>query len=269
MVKKKRLELGLSQLQLARKTGVPLRYIADFESGRGEGRERELALVHAYLRLPTREIPERYLTVEDSRRTWLVAEEACAAFELPLPPPEFQEQVPCTVLQALAWCRLLKDGAVIGEASPLEFGFWSHGLVDQYHNPVGIRPLPLITWEDSNWRYVLWPQLRARAVRRTYRLDALALTAGWCNSRWAGVQLDGRQNRWDRALRQNLKLPMVSPDTSMVNQRGWREHLESLLIPVEELALSGNQEALRELMCGPTRRNRLLSQLASSQIPLR
>ena len=255
MVKKKRIELGLSQLQQARKTGVPMRYIQDFESGRWAGREREMALVNAFLRLPARDIPERYLTMEESRRTWLVAEEACDAFGLPVPPAEFREQVPCTLVQALAWCRLLKDGAQIGEASPVEFGFWTHGLVDQFHNSLGIRPLPLLTWADRNWRYVLWPQVRARGERRTYRLDALALTAGWCHSGWAVLQMDGRQNRWDRALRDNLRLPIVSPDISAVHGEGWRRHLEGLLIPRGEPLQSG----LPDMLCGPSRRNGLLS----------
>lgn len=234
MLKKKRMELGLSRLQLARKTGVPTRYIDDFEQGIWEGRERELALVNAFLRLPTREIPERFLTPQESQRSWLVAEQACLDFELPLPPQEFRERVPCTLLQALAWCRLLKAGAVLGEASPVEFGFWSHGLVDQYHNPLGVRALPLLTWDDAEWRYIIWPQLRARSQRRTYRLDALTLTAGWRQSRWAVMQLDGRQNRWDRALGDNLKLPLVVPDPTEVHRPGWRRHLQSLLIPPEQ-----------------------------------
>ncbi len=243
MIKNRRLELGLSQLQLARKTGVPLRYIDDFESGEEHlHRERELALVHAFLRLPTREIPERYLTAEDSKRSWLVAEEACAAFELPVPPAEFRERVPCTLLQALSWCRLLKEGATLGEASPTEFGFWNHGLVDQYLNPIGIRPLPLLTWDDRDWRYVSWPQLRVRTTNRTYRLDALALAAGWRNSRWSVIQLDGRQNRWDRGLRDNLQLPLLSPDTTLVHRAGWRSHLEGLLVGRQLLSRPANDQ---------------------------
>ena len=256
MMKKRRLQLGLSQIQLARKTGVPWRYIADFEAGKPHvHRERELALVQAYLRLPTREIPERYLTAEASKQSWLVAEEACAAFDLPVPPADFRERVPCTLVQALSWCRLLKDGATLGEASPMEFGFWNHGLVDQYHNPIGIRPLPLITWEDSSWRFILWPQVRVRTAHRTYRLDALGLSAGWSSSRWSVLQLDGRQNRWDGALRDNLQLPLVSTDTSEVHSGRWRRHLEGLLVPGEG--------------AGVPRSTGLFSQLASEQIPFR
>lgn len=268
MLKKKRMELGLSRLQLARKTGVPTRYIDDFEQNRWDGKERELALVKAFLRLPTREIPERFLTAEESKRTWMVAEQACLDFELPFPPAEFRERVPCTLLQALAWCRLLKEGAVLGEASPVEFGFWSHGLVDQYHNPLGAQALPLITWEDPRWRYVLWPQVRARTERRTYRLDALTLTAGWNNSCWGVVQLDGRQNRWDQGLRDNLKLPLLTPDPTEVHGSGWRRHLESWLVPQEQ----PEQSELRDFLCGPSRRNRLLSEpgrFASDGILLR
>lgn len=255
MLRKKRIELGLSRQQLARKTGVPTRYIDDFEQARCEGRERELALVNAFLRLPTREIPERFLTAEESSRSWLVAEEACLAFELPFPPLEFRQRVPCTLLQALAWCRLLKEGATLGEASPVEYGFWSHGLVDQYHQPLGVHPLPLITWEDPEWRYVVWPQLRARCENRTYRLDALTLAAGWNSSRWAVMQLDGRQNRWDCALRENLRLPLLTPEPTEVHGPNWRPHLESLLVPQDP----PNHFGLRDLLCGPSRLNGMLS----------
>ena len=251
MIKKRRLELGLSQLQLARKTGVPLRYVGDFEAGRWEGREREFALVQAFLRLPSKDIPERYMTAEDNRRTWKVAEEACAGFGLPVPPQEFRERVACTLVQALAWCRLLRDGAMIGEASPLEFGFWGHGLVDQYHHPLGVHPLPLITWESSEYRHLVWPQVRARSERRTYRLDGLTLSAGWCGSRWAVLQMDGQQNAWDRSLRENLKLPLLRPDTTQVHSPHWRTYLESLLTPPQEC---GDNLVL----CGPSHPDALL-----------
>jgi hypothetical protein len=231
MIKKRRVELGLSRLQLARRTGVPLRFIGEFEAGKYQGKEREMALVQAFLRLPSREIPERFATVEDARRTWRVAQEACRSFGLVMPPARFCDRVPCTLLQALAWCRLLSDGAVVEEASPLEFGFSSHGLVDPYNQTMGALPLPLITWEDREWRHLIWPQLRVRSSGRTYRLDGLALSAGWETSRWGALQLDGMQNGWDGGLLDNLGLPLLTADPSWVNSDDWRPYLESLLIP--------------------------------------
>jgi len=256
MVKKRRIELGLSQAQLAHKTGVPLRFIAEFEAGGGATREREKALVTAFLRLPTVGISERFFTSEDNLATWQAAERSCIDCGLPQPPLEFRERVPCTLLQALAWGWLLKDGAEVAEASPLEFGFWAHGLVDQYHSPLGTTPLCCITWQNTSWRHVLWPQVRVRAAQRTYRLDALALAAGWGNSRWTGLQLDGDQNRWDAGLRSQLKLAFLTLDTSEVHAPSWRPRLEALLLPSTELRLIDGQDSLREILCGPSRPGR-------------
>ena len=88
MIKKRRIELGLSQAQLAHKTGVPVRYIAEFEAG-GRTHERERALVTAFLRLPTVGISERFFTSEDNLGTWAAAERSCIDYGLSQPPPEF------------------------------------------------------------------------------------------------------------------------------------------------------------------------------------
>jgi len=256
MIKKRRIELGLSRAQLAHRTGVPQRFIAEFEVGGGAAHQREKALVTAFLRLPTVRISEQFCGPEENLASWQAAERSCLDYGLPLPCEEFCARVPCTLLQALAWCRLLKDGAEVAEASPVEFGFWKHGLMDQYHSPLGITPLPCISWQNSSWRYVLWPQLRLRAEQRTYRLDGLALAAGWGNSRWTGLQLDGDQNRWDTGLRSQLKLPFLTLDTTEVHTPGWRPRLESLLLPGSELRLIDGQNSLREILCGPSRPGR-------------
>lgn len=256
MIKKRRIEMGMSQAQLAHKTGVPVRLIGEFEAGGGSAREREKALVTAFLRLPTVGISERFFTAEDNLGTWRAAERCCLDFGLPQPPRQFCEQVPCTLLQALAWSRLLKDGAEVAEASPVEFGFWTHSLVNQVHSPLSITPLPCITWQNSNWRYLLWPQVRLRAERRTYRMDALALAAGWGNSRWTALQLDGDQNRWDAGLRSQLKVDLVTLDTSEVHTPGWRPRLEALLLPGSELRLVDGKDSLWEILCGPSRPGR-------------
>jgi hypothetical protein len=249
MIKKSRIELGLSQTQLSRSTGVPVRIIQELEAGRAVGRERERAVLSGFLNLPGVALPSEPATAESNLRAWELAAEACATWLLPMPPSDFCEQVPCTLLQALAWCRLLKDGASTGQLSPVELGFWSHAMVDEHNLPLGIQPLPYLSWDSKNWRYLLWPQLRVRSEERTYQLDALVLAAGWCNSRWSALQLDGQQNHWDDALLENLKLPLLRVDTQEVHAPSWRPRLEAQLLPDEEVG--GGPSSLLEMLCGP------------------
>lgn len=250
MIKKSRIEMGLSQKQLARSTGVPVRIIQELEAGRLVGRERERAVLNAFLQLPGVTWLAEPATPEDNLRNWEMAAEACATWLLPMPPSDFCEQVPCTLLQALAWCRLLKDGATTGQLSPIELGFWSHGMVDEYNLPLGIQPLPYLSWDSKSWRFVLWPQLRIRSGDRAYQLDALVLVAGWCTSRWSALKLDGQQNDWDDGLLENLKLPLLLVDTQEVHAPGWRPRLEAQLLPADEVNPSG-PSTLMELLCGP------------------
>ncbi|MBS2037638.1 helix-turn-helix domain-containing protein [bacterium] len=241
MLKKRRTEMGLTQLRLARKTGVSLAVIQQLEAGKLQGRERELELLKTFLEAQGRS--------ERNLKNWEKAASACADWQLPMPPTDFCQQVPCTLLQALAWCRLLKDGATLGEISPVELGFWAHGLVDERRLPIGIQPLPYLSWDSSNWRYVLWPQVRVCAGERAYQLDALVLTAGWSDSQWTALHMDGDENGWDEALRENLRLRLLSADTQEVHAPDWRARLEAGLLPSREIGLVGH--TVRDLLGSP------------------
>ncbi|MFN8613498.1 MAG: hypothetical protein U0931_38525 [Vulcanimicrobiota bacterium] len=250
MLKNRRIEMGLSRARLARKTGVPVCIIQQLEDGAPTGRERELASLRAYLDIPAPTEGEPDDEDQRNLRGWLLAAPACASWNLPTPPSDFCQQVPCTVLQALAWGRLLKDGAIIGQISPVELGFWAHSLLDERHLPLGIQPLPYLSWDSKNWRFIIWPQVRIRCGGRAYRLDGLVLTAGWCQSQWAALHLDGEQSVWDEGLVENLNLPVLMADPQQVHDRSWRPRLETLLQPSTP-ANSLNGHTVQELLGQP------------------
>lgn len=164
-----------------------------------------------------------------NQETWTKALQAWHKWQVPMPPQDFCQQLACTSLQVLAWCRLLKEGATTTEASPAELGFWTYALINPSRKPAGLTPLPCLTWECQEWRYIIWPQIRICDASRAYQLDALALVAGWNRCQWLALHLDGQQNRWDDQLPANMKLPLVRLDRRQLKAEHWLVYVREVL----------------------------------------
>lgn len=205
-LRQKRRVLGLSQERLAQRTGIAVRRLSRYERGTLEVPPDHLRLLALQLGLDPEPPPEMDHRCVCNLENWAKLVPLCEDLGLPALPAEFQEQVPCTPMQAIAWCQLQREGAQVGAASPVDLGFDLHPIVDVGRCP---EAFPCLSWQSFQARYVLWPHLRLRTPDRCYLVDALVLAVDWQGAAWAVLKLDGPQNDWDSRIHEHLQVRLL------------------------------------------------------------
>ncbi|MBT9587559.1 helix-turn-helix transcriptional regulator [bacterium] len=235
MLRQSRLVKGVTQVELAARTGIPVRRISYYERGMRPASRHDLRLMATSLGVEVKPDPRHRARRLPTLEGWQKVAPICQELGITEAPLEFQQQVPCTPLQGVAWSQLVHQGALVGAASPAALGFESYPIVDVKHDGLGHQPLPCLSWTNQEQRFVLWPQVRLRTRERSYLLDGLLLAAGWRSSGWVGLKLDGEQNDWDNRLHENLQLRLLKIQDNDIYRCGLAQKVEWVLSPGQQL----------------------------------
>lgn len=199
-LREKRRQLGMSQEELARRSGISARRISAYEHGkRSAPQEVQEALERALARAECNILS--VLANRDPGEGW-------KGESISLLPEWFLQQVPVTPIQASLWNRLALDGAQALSLSPARYGF-PQALVNERDWGVGAQPLPCLIWRRGPLHFLVWPRVRVRTSSRAYGLDALALVGRPSQRCWVALEIDGAQNSWDPARSQEVKLSFL------------------------------------------------------------
>lgn len=229
--RKRRLELKLTQAELARRTGIPRNRINDYEAGRRFLSADALAKLKQELQLHLLVSPDtclsdgelaRYSTVfpwqvhVDPGMTWasIPAKYAKYYSELKLhrrPPVEFRSMVRCdSALEALACDYLFENGATPLFSNPVALGFSEYPLLDSQGKGYGLQLRASFRILRPQRELLWWPQVTFFANGLVQRADALLLDAS--NRQWVLLEIDGdgHINRtWDEERDAALSLPIM------------------------------------------------------------
>jgi len=226
MLRQARQLLRISQERLAKKTGISVRKISHYERGLRSIPSDNWILLARELGLPHRCPPAPLV---EAVEPWQKLSEFFGKAGQRELPQEFQKQVPCSLLQGLAWTQLMHQGAAVEWISPHRLGYAGAPLVDASYQGLGVTPLPCLTWATPQSRFVLWPQVRVRLRDRGYEVDALLLTAGWLGCSWSVLCLEGYQSEWDAHFFNNIGLEVIGVAESWITGRELRPQLERCL----------------------------------------
>lgn len=243
---------GLTQAELAGRTGVSVWKISRFELGRGipeMGELRRLAealgiateglrrsQIEVRLRLNRDELA-RFEVPGRSRRGW-----KRSAPQVSLP-DWFLGKLPSPGPLMATWMGQLAGFAEAESQSPFLCGFVSSSLLDSRGSNVGITPLPCLRWKAQPGQSVirLWPQLfvRSHNHNRTYGVAGLVNMELGLKSAWAFLDLPEAHSEfdWDPAREANLPLTRLVFTRQQILQGSWKSELErnlAALLPLSE-----------------------------------
>lgn len=246
-IRKRRIELGLSQDRLAEITGIESRRLSDLEGGLclpqpecalalGRALQVEGGVPHAsqvlsrdVLRRMTRPRPFEFPTVNAEpwqrmgrRFGWLVGririDPEVAAW--------IQRCLECNSGQeGLSLLQLGAAGARPVIASAHACGYRGHGILDAQGNALGERMQPALHWVQPELECVLWPQI---TLINGLRVDLLVLLrVGRERSRWVVAEVDGpHHNAAQDALRDKwVGIPVFRVSNREVLGLGYAEAL--------------------------------------------
>jgi transcriptional regulator with XRE-family HTH domain len=210
-LRRRRLELGLSQAELAQRSGVARQRIAEIEGGLvlpGADQAEALEEVLGCQGLATscQILSQKWLGRQGRRRPfeapevnqdpWLRAERYWA---YPM------RRIPVRILawmkhfflcdeasECYGWVQLAMVGARPRLGNPHQAGFRNLPLVDGKGQALGERMLPCLHWKEQGFECILWPQVRVRPLAVTYRLDSLLFLRKKRATHWLYLELDGR-----------------------------------------------------------------------------
>lgn len=249
---------GLSQVELATRTGISEWKISKFEKGRGVPDLGELRLLAEALGVPTQGL--RRTQIEGRLRLNL---DELASFEAPGKPrrgwkqlaqerslPDgFLAKLPSPAPLLAFWVGLISEFAEAEQKSPFLCGFVGASLLDAQGRNVAASPLPCLRWNclaasrlPATLR--LWPQMTVRTQNRSYGVAALVNIHSVLGSVWAYVDLPETSAAfdWDPGREANLALPRLLLTRKQMSQGSWRSELEGSLVtmlPTPEPILEG------------------------------
>jgi len=249
---------GLSQVELASKTGISVWKISNFELGREIPDPCELRRLAEALGVATSGLRRSQIEVRlrlsrhelvcfeapgRPRRGWQhVAKRA-------LLPDWFLAKLPNPAPLLAHWIGLLSEFAEPEQKSPFVYGFASCSLLDAHGNNVGPSPLPCLRWNClvaalRPHSIRVWPQVKVRTQDRTYGVGALVKIESWLGGAWACLDLPEASTEydWDPGREANLSLPRLLLTRKQIMGDSWRDELErqmSALLPPSEPFFEG------------------------------
>lgn len=244
----RRVALGWSQAEVAKRCGVTRSRVSEFEAGERVPSPEQLTALCAALGLPIglalpdlapkvyrsmrTSTPTALLT--DCREAWeRVVKTYAAELECLRCTPDLGVLARAvkidSALEGLALWQLIARGAVLCAANPHLLGFGPHPVLQADLSALGPRRLPCLLWQGSFWRMIVWPQVTLRVGTYSYRLDALVLLQGGGKKVWGYYEIDGSGHNpaWDRQREERLDLPFVRFTQAQVEGLRFPELLEA------------------------------------------
>lgn len=245
----------LTQTALAALTNIPRRRLSDYENGvrllsddQIDRLEEVLECRHRLLRarhyLTSAAIPEDSSSrpYEVDAPTGLTLEKCGHQFRsvrqfLSLAAPNEALQIYFGVdtgTEGLFWTHLQTGQSQLALASPVEFGFDEHCLLDGT-KALGLKKRACVYSSSDDLTYIAWPQLTLMGPGYCYRVDALVLAISGRERRWSihEVNGDGHRETYDRERERKLRLPVFYYTTEQLHNPSFRErfveNLRSLL----------------------------------------
>ena len=209
-IRQRRIEKGLSQTQLARQSGISRPRISDYETNRYIPNRRTMEKLAAILdpdltpppSLPkvtlktTRPAPASLPFEKTFAASWARFSRAYRRSLLNIGftkfPQWFCGGTPCdSALEYLAWALLVRAGALLVAASPVERGFRRHPLLDHLGWGLGLQLKPCLYWKVDELECMVWPQITVQPGAYPFRVDALVLVCRGNQRTWRLLEIDG------------------------------------------------------------------------------
>lgn len=229
-IRNRRLQLSLSQGQLAELCGISPSQLCRCEQDEKAGSEETMARIRAHLGLGV-EAKGRALAVRVVRRMRLRARPAertrrrdswlrvlqchrgwLARLGGPTLPGWFREECDCdSAPEFLSLLQLLVAGGCAVRCSPLALGFLQQPLLCSDKLALGTRPIPCIHLRLDTLELIYFPQVSMRTSKRDCRVDGLVLCRAGRRKCWLVVEIDGGgHDGWgDEERTRWLGLPVV------------------------------------------------------------
>lgn len=223
----RRVELGLSQLEVARSARMSRSQYQRIETGHLLASAEQASALEAVLSVPV--LSEKHLIragdrrdmsraplfrAEDrSRATWM---QASRLWGLHGVDPTVWTQMSLffetgSARECSGLTQIAAGGASLRLDSPLLWGFDRHVPVDQHDRFLGAAHLPCLFYEQEKITFALWPQMRLRPADITWCLDGLLFFRRGAQRRWLDLEFDGggHDPRNDLYRAYQLQLPEV------------------------------------------------------------
>ena len=242
IIRQRRLDLGLSQEQLAIKCAVPRQRISEYERGVAlpdrETSNRisqeigvKVLLDQGHILKPGKTnlcAIRRYEMREPKREIWTRAfvrwREQIQVAKLPERVLAWLEQyVPAdSVTEAATDLQMIMGGAVCRLANPHAWGFRRQTIVDDRGMALGERRLPCFHWLRDGMECILWPQVNLRPADITFRVDFLVLVRYGSKIMWCILEVDGSGHRFENDAFRNQQLGLTDIRLSHQEVTNWR-----------------------------------------------
>jgi transcriptional regulator with XRE-family HTH domain len=235
--RKRRLELQLTQAEVARRTGIPRNRLNEYEAGRRFLSSEALDKLKRELQVDFLVGADNCLSEADSARfctafpwdihvdpgtTWATIPPKYAKHYKGLklhnrPPLEFRALVRCdSALEALTCDYLFECGAKPLFSNPLALGFQSHALLDSAGHGYGLALRASFRIPRRNCELLWWPQVPFYAAGLHLRADALVLDS---RGHWFFLEIDGDAhggNEWDSKRDATIAVPVLRFGSSAI-----------------------------------------------------
>lgn len=231
-IRRRRLELKLTQRQLASLCRVSQPQLSRYERGLTQGSEKKLNRVLQFLGLPPgpstsratiRDLVRRMRVAPPSfsrprqEQSWKRVSQCYRSLLARLKmlsglPAWFQDEAECdSAVEHVSVCILVSAGGELLRVSPARLGFWPHPLLDSHGKALGARPRPCVHWQIGELEILYWPQVSVRTASRDCRLDALVLCRKNGRKLWCAVEIDGKGHEayQDQQRTRALDIPVL------------------------------------------------------------
>lgn len=252
-----RLEQKYTLGQVAAHLGVSSRRLSDYEQGR---RKPTIQRMHRWLQFlgvrPEDTLAELYASDDfydrwadptadevqvDEGESWASIQRSYSSLmrqlePLPELPRYFRRAVRVdSALELLAWCQLLKAGAVALFASPLRLGYSGNALLTGAGRGLHLQAKACLQWSVGEHEIIVFPQITLCLDAVPVRVDALVMVRFRGLRRWVVVEIDGPHHSsgsWDKERDARIAVPVLRFAAEEVRSLRWPERLLHVLSTV-------------------------------------